>query len=250
MGILRERKHRLAYRLMANLPDAVFAVSEQVRKHCIDSDRIDARRVYTIYNGVDLFDWDATVRPTNTSGRFLVTTVGNIRRVKGHDTFIKAAALIVPYFPDVSFSIAGDILEPDYFEELQTLVRDLDLADHFHFFGGVTDLHSHLSAADIFVLPSRSEGFSNALIEAMAASLPVVATDVGGNSEAVIDGVNGFTVPSDNPAALATAITRLLSDPLMAKAMGAAGKVIVAEKFTTEVMMTRISCIYENLLSE
>ena len=169
--------------------------------------------------------------------------------MKGHDVFIQAAASIVLHFPEVSFSIAGDVLEPDYFVELLALVRDLNLSDHFHFVGGVTDLHQHLSAADIFVLPSRSEGFSNAIIEAMAASLPVVATNVGGNSEAVKDGVSGFLVPADDPAALSAAITRLLSDPSQAKAMGAAGKILAAENFTTEDMMTRITSTYKKLLS-
>ena len=78
--------------------------------------------------------------------------------------------------------------------------------------------------ADIFVLPSRSEGFSNAIVEAMAASLPVVATNVGGNAEAVEDGVTGLLVPAEDPAALSAAITHLLSDPSQAKAMGTAGK--------------------------
>ena len=249
MGILRVRKHSLAYRLMAGVPDAVFAVSEQVRRHSIEVDRIDPARVQTIYNGLNLTEWNTAFKPTTTSDKLLVTTVGNIRRVKGHDVFIKAAASIVPHFPNVSFSIAGDVLEPDYFAELQALVRNLHLSDHFHFVGSVTDLHHYLSAADIFVLPSRSEGFSNAILEAMAASLPVVATDVGGNSEAVKDGITGFLVPSNDPAALASAITRLLSDPSQAKAMGAAGKVFVAENFTTETMMTRITTAYKNLLA-
>jgi glycosyltransferase involved in cell wall biosynthesis len=249
MGILRVRKHDLAYRIMAGAPDAVFAVSEQVRRHCIEVDRIDTARVQTIYNGLNLSDWDTTSRPAKAPGEMLVTSVGNIRRVKGYDILIKAAASIVPHFSDVSFSIAGDVLEPDYFAELQALIRDLNLSDRFRFVGGVTDLHQHLCSADIFVLPSRSEGFSNAIIEAMAASLPVVATDVGGNAEAVKDGVSGFLVPSDDPEALSAAITRLLSDPTQAKAMGSAGNALAAENFTTEAMMTRIVSTYEKLLS-
>jgi L-malate glycosyltransferase len=249
MGILRTRKHHIAYRLMAGAPDAVFAVSEQVRQHCIEVDRIDPARVQTIYNGLSLADWNTSATPAKAPGETLVTTVGNIRRVKGHDVFIKAAASIVPLFPNASFSIAGDVLEPDYFAELQTLVRDLNLSDHFHFVGGVTNLREHLSVADIFVLPSRSEGFSNAIIEAMAAALPVVATNVGGNAEAVKDGVSGFVVPSDDPAALSAAITRLLSAPSLAKAMGEAGKDLVAESFTAEAMMNRITDTYRNLLA-
>jgi glycosyltransferase involved in cell wall biosynthesis len=249
MGILRAGKHQIAYRLMANAPDAVFAVSEQVRQHCIEVDRIAPGRVQTIYNGLDLSDWSTPPRPAKAPGEFLVTTVGNIRRVKGHDIFIKAASAIVQQFPRVSFSIAGDVLESDYFAELQALVHDLNLSDHFRFIGGVTDLHQHLSGADIFVLPSRSEGFSNAIIEAMAASLPVVATDVGGNAEAVKDGVSGFIVPSEDPVALAAAISRLLADKNIAKAMGTAGKALAAEQFTTQAMMNRITAVYDSLLA-
>jgi glycosyltransferase involved in cell wall biosynthesis len=248
MGILRARKHKIAYRLMSGAPDAVFAVSEQVRQHCIEVDRIDSARVQTIYNGSDLTDWNRVSRPARTSGDLLVTTVGNIRRVKGHDILIKAAGLIVSQFPKVSFTIAGDVLEEDYFVELQSLIRELNLSDHFHFVGGVTDLSRHLAAADIFVLPSRSEGFSNAIVEAMAASLPVVATDVGGNAEAVRNGVTGFLVPSEDPVALSAAIIGLLSDPSRAKAMGIAGKLLAAEKFTTEAMMEKIASAYAKLL--
>jgi L-malate glycosyltransferase len=248
MGILRARKHRLAYRLMAGVPDAVFAVSEQVRRYSIEVDRIDPARIQTIYSGLNLSDWDTISRPATTSGKHHITTVGNIRCVKGHDIFIKAAAAIAANFPEASFSIAGDVLEPEYFAELLALVRDLNLTDRFHFSGSVTDLPQHLSTADIFVLPSRSEGFSNAILEAMAASLPVVATDVGGNAEAVKDGVSGFLVPPDDPVALVAAISRLLSDPSQAKAMGAAGKILAAENFTTKAMMTRIVSSYNKLL--
>jgi glycosyltransferase involved in cell wall biosynthesis len=249
MGILRTRKHRIAYRLMARAPNAVFAVSDQVRQYCIDIDGIDPSRVKTIHNGLDLSDWSAGARPLKSSGQLLVATVGNIRRIKGHDIFIKAAASIAPHFPDVSFRIAGEVLEEDYFAELQALVRELNLSDRFHFAGGITDLRGYLSAADIFVLPSRSEGFSNALIEAMAASLPIVATDVGGNAEAVNDGLNGILVPPEDPVALSEAISRLLSDQSQAKKMGEAGKALAAKQFTTEAMMNQIANAYQILLS-
>ena len=249
MGILRTGKHRIAYRLMANLPDAVFAVSEQVRQYCIDVDRINPTHVQTIYNGLDLAAWSALPKPAKATGQTLITTVGNIRRVKGHDILIKAAASIVSRFPNVSFSIGGEVLDPDYFAELQTLIQNLNLSGHFHFAGGITRLREHLSAADIFVLPSRSEGFSNAIVEAMAASLPVVATNVGGNAEAVKDGISGLLVAPEDPEALSAAIADLLSDPTRAKAMGTAGRALVADNFTTEAMMTRITTAYSNLLS-
>jgi L-malate glycosyltransferase len=249
MGILRTRKHRIAYRIMGWAPDAVFAVSEQVRRYSIDVDRINPRRVQTIYNGLDLADWNSAPRSAKAAGEFLITTVGNIRRVKGHDVFIRAAAEVLKQFPKASFSIGGEVLEPDYFAELQTLIRELSLSNQFRFDGGITNLRQHLDAADIFVLPSRSEGFSNAIVEAMAASLPVVATDVGGNAEAVQDGISGFIVPAEDPAALSEAILRLLANPVEAEAMGAAGKSLAAEKFTTEAMMNAIVGTYRNLLN-
>jgi glycosyltransferase involved in cell wall biosynthesis len=250
MGILRTPKHKVAYRLMAGLPDAVFAVSELVRQHCIEEDRIDPDRVQTIYNGLDLADWDTPPQAITPRKSLLVMTIGNIRHVKGHDVFIRAAAAVAPRFPNVCFSIAGGVLEPAYFEEVQALIRDLHLDDRFHFAGSITDLRQHLSTADIFVLPSRSEGFSNAIVEAMAASLPVVATNVGGNAEAVQDGVSGIIVPAETPDALAAAITQLLVDPAKAKAMGIAGKQRVAENFTTAAMMEQTTATYRKLLKE
>ena len=248
MGILRGAKHHMAYRLMAGMPDKVFAVSEQVRQHCIDVDRIAPARVLTIYNGLDVADWDRTIPQGKIAERPLIVTVGNIRRVKGHDIFIKAAASVLQKFPDVAFQIAGEILDHGYFQELQDLVRDLSLADRFTFVSGVTNLPQYLSAADIFVLPSRSEGFSNAIIEAMAACLPVVATEVGGNAEAVQEGISGFVVPPEDATTLAEAIARLLSDPSRARAMGLAGRDLVVEKFTIDAMMNRITNVYASLL--
>lgn len=249
MGILRDRKHEIAYRLMARMPDAVFAVSEEVRQHCIQVDKVPAARVRTIYNGLDLSRWEQIAKPDKLADELVIKTVGNIRRVKGHDVLVQAAAIVVRQFPNARFSIGGEILEKDYFQELQQLVSDLGLSGHFHFTGGITDLPEFLRFADIFVLPSRSEGFSNAIVEAMAASLPVVATQVGGNGEAVQENVTGFLVPSEDASALADRILRLLSDPQRANEMGKAGKQLVAEKFTTAAMMQQTTDVYRSLLN-
>lgn len=249
MGILRGRKHHAAYRLMSGAPDAVFAVSEQVRRYCIEVDRIDPHRVQTIYNGVDLEDWRADARADRTQWDFVVATVGNIRPVKGHDIFLRAAAVVVSQIPGVRFSIAGEVLDQEYFAQLQALIIELGLTGHVEFAGGVSRLREHLSGADIFVLPSRSEGFSNAIVEAMAAALPVVATDVGGNAEAVVDGVSGFVVPSEDVQMLAAAIVTLFRDPLKAREMGEAGRALAAERFTTGAMMRRITAAYARLLA-
>ncbi len=249
MGILRGGKHHLAYRLLAGMPDAVLAVSEQVRRHAIDVDGVAPERVQTIYNGLDLARWSARREPRERSAP-VITTVGNLRHVKGHDVLLEAAAIVRQSLPEARFTIGGEVLEPAYFESLKEQVRRLGLGDHVDFVGGVRDLETHLAGADLFVLPSRSEGFSNAIIEAMAASLPVVATNVGGNAEAVRDGVTGSIVPSDNAPALAQAMLTLLQDPRKGRAMGEAGRTRVAENFTMDAMMGRIAGLYGTLLAE
>jgi glycosyltransferase involved in cell wall biosynthesis len=244
MGILRGPKHHLAYRLLSSLPDRVFTVSELVREHAIQVDRIPPDRVETIYNGLDLPD----LLPTERLASAHVITVGNIRPVKGHDVLLRAAALVLEHLPHATFSIAGDILDPVYFAELQTLARDLGITSAVTFLGSVPDPIPHLRTADLFVLPSRSEGFSNAIIEAMAVALPVVATTVGGNAEAVHDGSTGLLVPSDDPTALAHAMLALLTDPVTASRMGAAGRAAVLARFTTDAMLSRTTAAYRSLL--
>ena len=162
MGILRTGKHHVAYRIMSGTPDAVFAVSEQVRQHCIYFDRIDPARVRTIYNGLNLADWD-TPKPAKDPDNLLITTVGNIRRVKGHDIFIKAAASIITQFPKASFSIAGEILEPAYFAQItKPCVHEPGPLRPFSFRRRhYKSARASLRGPAFFILPSRSEGFSN-----------------------------------------------------------------------------------------
>jgi glycosyltransferase involved in cell wall biosynthesis len=247
MGILRTTKHKLTYRLLSAIPDAVIAVSEQVRRHCIDVDGIDEGRVHTIYNGLNLSDWKAKER-SNRQEILSIATIGNIRYVKGHDLLIKAAAIVVEKYPNAHFAIAGEVLEQDYFDELTALVLRLNLTNNFQFLGPVEDLPKLLAGADVFVLPSRSEGFSNAIVEAMAASLAVVATNVGGNAEAVEEGVTGRLVPSESPELLAAALIDLIASPSTRNSMGCAGNARVRERFTTEAMMSRIASLYGTLL--
>ena len=249
MGILRNRKHTRAYRALRRLPHAVFAVSEQVRQHAIGVDGISPDRVFTIHNGLEI---DPTPRPVSPRSEeaWHITTVGNVRRVKGHDLFVRAAAEVVQQFPNTRFTIAGEILDPDYFAELQRLVVELGLTEAFHFLGRIADLPKHLATADLFVLPSRSEGFSNALIEAMASGLSVVATEVGGNAEAVEDGVSGLVVPTENVGALAAAMLRFLSDPELAFGMGGKARETVLKHFTADAMLRKTVKIYSQLLGD
>ena len=247
MGILRGRKHQIAYRWLGRLPHAVFAVSARVAEHVTSVDRISPARVHVIHNGLDLQRLPA-MPPRKLARSPVITTIGNVRHVKGHDLLIQAAARVHLHFPSATFTVAGDVLEPEYYKQLLEQVAALNLAEHFHFLGSVADLERHLAAADIFVLPSRSEGFSNALIEAMAFGLPVIATDVGGNAEAIHEGKSGLLTPPDDAAALAKSLLYLLHNPEVAERLSIGARQTVERHFTVKAMMQKVAERYQELL--
>jgi glycosyltransferase involved in cell wall biosynthesis len=255
MGILRGRKHHLAYPIVNRLFDRVLAVSDEVRSYCLDRDRLPAERVETLYNGVDLEV--LSLKAGNGDVRMslglppavpVISTVANIRPVKGIDVLVRAAAHVCREFPEAVFLIAGSVLVPETYTELQTLVESLGLKNNIRFLGKQSNPYPILQTSDVFCLPSRNEGFSNALIEAMGCGLPCVATRVGGNAEALAEGTNGYLVESEDAEALADRILRLLRDPQMRLRMGQAARQTVEERFSIQAMMARLMDIYDELL--
>ena len=257
MGILRTRKHHLAYKVVNRLFDRVLAVSNEVRAFALNHDHLPPERVETLYNGVDLQTLDARAcegcppsRQRLKSQEIVVSTLANIRFVKGVDVLARAAARVCFEYPDAVFQVVGGILEPETFAELQALVESLGLGGRFRFLGAMSNPYPVLAGSDIFCLPSRNEGFSNALIEAMGLRLPSVATRVGGNAEALTEGVNGFLVDSENVTAMTDRILRLIRDPELRREMGDAARRAVESHFSMGAMMTRLTKIYEELLAE
>lgn len=255
VGILRSRKHHLAYRLMRPLVDRVLAVSAEVRNYSVRQDGLEPNRVVTIYNGVDMVKFlspngAARIRASLglTEASPIITTVANIRHVKGIDVFIRAAALVSQEFPKAVFLVVGEVLEKQHCRDLRQLTSDLGLLDNVKFLGPSKEIPSLLKLSDVFCLTSRSEGFSNALVEAMACGLPCVATRVGGNGEAIEDNVNGFLVPPEDPQTVAHRILTLLRQPETARAMGRAAQTTVQQQFTTEAMIRQLVSVYDDLI--
>lgn len=254
MGILLSSKHRFAYRLMNWMFDRVQTVSDAVRDVTIHAGGVDPARVVTIPNGIEMERIDAaeTVSGLKESlapdGAPMVLTVGNIRKAKGADVMIRAAAGVVARYPRAVFVIAGATNERDHFRELQSMVERLGLGRNIKFLGKTDRALSLLKACDIFCLPSRSEGMSNALLEAMACSRPSVATRVGGTPEVIDDGVTGLLVASEDSAAMAAGIIALLDDPEGARRMGETARRVVVERFSAQRMVNDMARMYENLL--
>lgn len=256
MGILRSSKHALAYRIMRPLFDSVLAVSQQVRNHCIQQEGLEARRVSVLYNGVELGAIAGTDSAQVTlaslgllGASHVITTVANIKRVKGLDILVQVAARVRRQFPKAVFLVVGDFHEKLYMAELMQSIRELDCYDNVRFVGGRNEIFPILRASDVFFLPSRSEGFSNALLEAMACGLPSVATDVGGNGEALEDGRSGFLIPADDPDTAADRILLLLRDAQRASVMGAEARRTVESRFSSDIMGQKLAEFYDLLLS-
>jgi glycosyltransferase involved in cell wall biosynthesis len=255
-GILRTRKHHLAYPIVNRLFDRVLAVSEEVRSYALNHDHLPPERVETLYNGVDLESLDTKaaedsarltlgLKPTS----LVVSTLANIRHVKGIDVLARAAARVCLACPDVVFLAVGGVLEPETYHKLQALVDSLGIKNNFRFLGAMSNPYPVLAASDVFCLPSRSEGFSNALIEAMGSRLPCVATRVGGNAEALTEGVNGFLVSSEDADAMGDRLLRLLRDAKLRRGMGQAARQRVESHFSMNAMMSRLTAIYQELLA-
>jgi glycosyltransferase involved in cell wall biosynthesis len=180
--------------------------------------------------------------PLGTTGASVIGTVGRLEVRKGTDVLLHAAAALKKKgLSEVRVVVVGD---GPLRGELPTLAARLGIADHVHMLGDRSDVHEVLGALDVFILPSRTEGMSNALLEAMATALPVVATAVGGNPEVVAAETTGVLVPSDNSTAMAEAIARLLAAPAMAARLGAAARAHVEERYSAPAMVRRLETVY------
>jgi L-malate glycosyltransferase len=255
MGILRQPKHKLLYRWMGPWYDQVHTVSEEVRDYMIKADGLDPNKVVTVYNGIDLERIDAAPVPPDIWASLgaghaeqLIVTVCNVRRVKGLEMLLRSAARVAKEKPGAVFAIIGNINEPEYLKEIERLRDDLGIGRNVVFPGRRFDVFSILKSANVFCLPSLSEGLSNALLEATAAGLPAVATRVGGNPEVIIEGKTGYVVESGDDSAMADRVLSLLRDPVRASQMGEIGRSVVRAKFTTQTMSDRVVSLYDSLL--
>ena len=180
----------------------------------------------------------------------LIGVVSRIARQKGLEYFLAAIPDVLARIPNAKFLIIGDnSFNPQYREELKLQVSTLGLEDKVVFTGFRLDVPQIVSSLAVSVLPSVSgEGLSNSLLESMAAALPVVATNIGGNPEVVVDGETGLLVPPRKPAALAEAICRVLLTPGMRHSFGQAGRRRVLDHFSNERMIRTVEHLYEELL--
>ena len=215
--------YRWADRLMRPVTSATICVSETERTAGLAARTCRAAGTVVIPNAVDV---DAAPRAALEGDPPRIVTVGRLAAPKDALTLLRALATLGPL--PFSARLVGD--GPDR-PAVEAEIRSLGLGDRVEPAGSRADVPALLAGADVFVLSSRSEGAPFSILEAMAAGLPVVATDVGGVRELVADGETGLLVPAGDPARLAEALRRLLEDPALRRRLGAAGHARARERF-------------------
>lgn len=253
---IRSPAKRWLERRAFNAANAVVANAEAIRSQLI-AEGLPPAKVVTIHNGLNV----AHVTPQPDAQRHellqsfnlpnsrrFVTIVANMRHVmKDQATFLRAARLTRDAVSDSSFILAG---EGEQMPDLRKLATELGLAENAFFVGRCNRIADLLAISDVCVLSSKGvEGFSNSILEYMAAGRPVVATDVGGAREAVVDGETGYIVKPEDFETMATHLISLLREPERAWTMGAQGRKRVLEHFSCEAQLKRVEELYERLLS-
>ncbi len=240
-------------------PEAVIGCYEQQATEqaaLIHRIRPDCR-VIGIPNGIDV----ERFRPTGPAdedclrwrfgARQVVAILGHVSEVKGYPAFIDAAALINQALPDTAFvAIGGETTQQGFRNEVLSHAARLGIQDRLHLIGFQDQVAPILRAVDVVTLPSLAEGFPLAALEAMACGKPVVASDVGGVPEAIVDGQHGLLIPPASPRMLADAVLGLLTNPDRAQALGAAARRRVQDHFTVEKFAARVQELYGSLLHE
>ncbi|HSK70473.1 MAG TPA: glycosyltransferase [Pyrinomonadaceae bacterium] len=248
---MRSKPQVLVEKLAFRLADKIVANSEAVKNYLI-RERIPARKIQVICNGLDLERFSIEKKnkavicnqlglPFSENIKF-ITLVANLRhKVKNQLMFLRAAQKVLQKFPEAHFVLAG---EGELKENLENLAKKLKIAENTHFIGRCQKIPELLSISYACVLTSFAEGFSNSILEYMAAGKPVVATNVGGAAEAIVEGETGFLVNSDDDKAMAKRLIELLQDEGKAVSFGKRGREIVEAKFSTESQLNKTLELY------
>ena len=245
---IRSDEDRQELRDLTTRMDQLIAVSKMIEHKLEDEGRTGAP-IRLIYNGVDLSRYDdqeaCCTLPDEYGmepGSKIVGVVARLEPEKGHPTLLEAWPLVLRSVPDAYLLIVG---EGSRRGALEAQARELRIAHRVVFTGRRDDVPAVTAALDVAVLPSYREAQGLSILEAMALSRPVVASNVGGIPEMITDGVTGLLVPPHDPAALAAGIVRLLVDHPLADTLGRAGHDLVHDRFCIQLMVNAVEAIYD-----
>lgn len=234
-------------RLLGPSTNAIVCVADQERRLALAERIAGDEQLHVVYNGsapcVEGLSPDEDLKAFASEGR-LAGCIAVLRPQKGVHVFVEAAPLVLSELPDARLAVIGN---GELRQELEARAHDLALEGRLRFFDYAGPAARQLSLLDVFVLPSLWEAFPISVLEAMACGVPPVATDVGGTSEAIEDGVSGALCPPRDPAALAERIVTVLGDPERRAAMSEAGLRRHRELFGLERMVAQTAAVYDRV---
>lgn len=252
-----QSKFRFAHYYERRLHKSMSAVvgnSSRVVDQLIHEEGVDVARVGLIYSGIDVECFTEAGNPAKlrtelglTPDTYVMVIVANLIPYKGHADAILAVSAVRDHLPeDWRLLLAGR--DDGIGRSLDELAEGLGLGERCARLGSVSNVSRLLGICDVAILSSHEEGFPNVVLEYMAAGLPVVACNVGGVAEAVVDGQTGLVVPPRDPGALGDAIARLANDPALSRRMGEAGRTRVSELFTLSDCVDNYEALYQTVL--
>jgi glycosyltransferase involved in cell wall biosynthesis len=242
----------------SRMTDIMVAVSQQTRRFCIQKENIRPEKLLVIPNGVDVAGYESQrILAVKKGGRLslpdagpetlVVLTVARLHPQKGHVILLQAVKSLVAQFRDIIFWWVGDGPER---ENLEGLIRQADLESCVFLLGARNDVSQLLAQADLFVLPSLYEGMPNAVLEAMATGLPVVATNAGGTAEIISHGETGLLVPANDAPGLAAALRLMLADKDIRSIIGKKAQEYVRANFSAQKMCACYERLIQNMMGK
>jgi len=243
---------RTMFRLLNLRADAIMANSLEAKRIAVETEGLSPDRVRVVYQGVDMTKFSRGLGDASVCDRLgiprsarVVGIVANLRPVKDHALFLRAAQIVAREIPDAVFLLAG---RGELYQDLCRLASELGIRERVFFTQGEGSIMDYLARMSIGCLTSFSEGFSNAIMEYMAAALPAVAIDVGGNRDAIVDSETGYLVAERSPEAFARPLIELLRNEERRAIMGAKGFQRCVDYFEVGKTIGQLEEFYESLV--
>lgn len=246
-------KSTLLKKKMYKSTDKIIAVASAVEKSLLDSGVVIKEKISVIYNGIDVSKINNAVKNKLrkeldlNNDAVIIGTIGSFCPNKDQLTFIKSIPDIINKIPNAVFVIIGSGDE-NYKKELDELVKKLGLTGKVRFLGARSDIYDLIKDFNVFLLTSKQEGFPLVIIEAMAAGVPVISTNVGGISEVIKNNETGILIPPESPKELSKAVIELLSDKKLTKDIIDNAQIAVNKHFTVENMTSNTLNIYKQVM--
>jgi len=247
LGYWLTARHRALGRAIRRFVDVTLTNTEAGKRTLVEREAHPVDRVTVLENGVDTAKFNRFMLPDTSKKRVRVGCVANLRPVKNVDGLMRAARTALDRFPQLHFEVAG---EGEQRSELERLHAELGLGDRLVLRGSVADVPAFLRTIEVAVLPSHSEGMSNALLESMPAGRAVIATDVGANAIVLRHYKDGLIVPPGDVPALVGAIAEMLAHPVRAAGFGASARRHVEAVYSRYAMRKRFEDFYRSLISQ